>query len=106
MRAFVAAAAVLLLLLTLPAAQAAGTGTVDDIVSSCPTAAQVASIDARLKVTFDDDPSAGTNVCGTTLVRANVYRTLLAMEQVQFSKPLPWTSSSLWDWFTHAIAGV
>jgi uncharacterized repeat protein (TIGR01451 family) len=79
---------------------------VEDLVAACPSAADVAAIDARLTVTFDSDPTAGTDVCGTTQLRANVYRTLLVMQHVNLARPLPWTGSSLWDWFTHAITGI
>ena len=67
---------------------------VEDLVASCPSAANVAAIDARLTITFDADPTAGTDVCGTTQLRANVYRTLLVMQHVNLARPLPWTSSS------------
>jgi uncharacterized repeat protein (TIGR01451 family) len=79
---------------------------VEDLVAACPSAADVAAIDARLSISFEGDPTAGTDVCGTTQLRANVYRTLLVMQHVNLARPLPWTGSSLWDWFTHAITGI
>src|SRR5919204_1081133 len=103
---FAAIAAALLLAVPASARVTAGTSPIEELVTSCPTAAQIADIDARLNVTFEADPTAGTNVCGTTRLRANVYRMLIAMQRLQFTKPLPWTSSTLWDWFTHAVTGV
>ena len=98
------------LVLALPSAgsnaRTASDSPVEDIVAACPSAADIAAIDARLTITFEGDPTAGTDVCGTTQLRANVYRTLLVMQHVNLARPLPWTSSQLWDWFTHAITGI
>lgn len=99
------AVAAAVLVLALPAS-AAGPSPVEDVVTSCPTAAQIADVDAHLKLTFDADPTAGTSVCGTTRMRANVYRALVALQRLQYAKPLPWTSSTPWDWLTHAITGI
>jgi uncharacterized repeat protein (TIGR01451 family) len=103
---FVAIALVLALPSAGSDARRASDSPVEDIVAACPSASDIAAIDARLSITFESDPTAGTDVCGTTQLRANVYRTLLVMQRVNLARPLPWTGLQLWDWFTHAISGI
>lgn len=79
---------------------------VDELIQSCPTAAEIAAIDARVQIRIDQDPSAGTDVCGMTRLRLNAYNVLRVMQHLRFARPLPWTGKSLWDWFADSIAGV
>lgn len=84
--------------------------TVDQDLQRCPTSAEVAGINARLTLTFADDPNAQVLACtaaggsaNLSLLKKRAYNTLLAMQRLTFDAPLPWTSpptTSLWDWFT------
>jgi hypothetical protein len=78
---------------------------IDDLVASCPSAADIAAINARLNIVFEADPSS-TQACGMSLLQANTYRVLLVMQHLQFARPLPWTSAQLYDWFTGAISAI
>ena len=44
--------------------------------------------------------------CGTTLLRERAYQALRVLKALRFSRPLPWTRRSLYDWFTHATKAV
>ncbi|MEO7762669.1 MAG: hypothetical protein ABIS68_12250, partial [Casimicrobiaceae bacterium] len=80
--------------------------TIDDALAGCPTAAEVAAINAKLSLDFEFDSTAPTLVCTTGAGSANltemmrrVYKLLLAIPQVTtFDAPLPWTSASYVDW--------
>jgi hypothetical protein len=59
---------------------------------------------------FEADPTKGSFVCTTaagsanlTLLQRRVYQTLQVARRLTFSKPLPWTSKSLYDWLRGAI---
>jgi hypothetical protein len=82
-------------------------------VVPCPTAEQLALVDSDVSIAFEGEVGAGTYVCRAvdgsrdlTQVQKNVYQTLLFMRSVQFDAPLPWTSSSLYGWFTSNVRGV
>ena len=86
---------------------------VDQLLARCPTAAEVASINADLDLSFETDPTAGTFRCtpeigsvNLTEMQRRVYQTLLVMRELQFSEPLPWTSKQLYTWFTDVISGI
>jgi hypothetical protein len=86
---------------------------VQDLIDRCPTAAEIAAIDADVTLTFSGDPTAGTLVCRAdqgsadlSLLQERAYQSLLVMRQLEFDQPLPWTSLSLFDWFTSVIHGV
>jgi hypothetical protein len=84
--------------------------TVDEDLSRCPTAAEVASVDAKLTLVFEADPTAPVLACSAangsadlTLLQKRAYNVTLAMQRIAFDAPLPWTSpqtASLWSWFT------
>lgn len=79
----------------------------------CPPLSVIREIDARISLEFVADPTAGTLVCRAadgsadlTRLQERAYQALLLIKQLEFDAPLPWTSSSLWDWFTRAVRGV
>jgi hypothetical protein len=82
-------------------------------VVPCPTAGELATVDAEVSVAFEGDVGRGSLVCRSvdgsrdlTQVQKNVYSTLLFMKAVRFDAPLPWTSDSLYDWFRLNVQGV
>src|SRR5438876_4314136 len=91
-------------------AHGADAQTVDQDLARCPTAAEVASVSAKLTLIFDADPTGPALVCNAfsgsanlTLLQRRAYNTVLAMQRIGFDAPLPWTApatASLWDWFT------
>jgi formylglycine-generating enzyme required for sulfatase activity len=90
-----------------------GEPTLADFFKRCPTAAEVADVDARLILTFENDPTAGTLVCTAaagsadlTYLQKKAYQTVIIMKYLQFSQPLPWTNKQLYDWFTSAVRGI
>ena len=81
------------------------------IAFRCPTAAEMAAIDADIQLIFDGDPSAGTTVCtvGTrqlTFLQTGAYRSLIVMRRMTFDAPLPWTAEPLYDWLIHSIRAI
>jgi hypothetical protein len=88
-------------------------GTIDWDLARCPSAADIASVNADVPMTFLGDPTAGTLVCTAaagsadlTRLQERVYQAILSMKRIHFDAPLPWTSKSLYDWFVGAIDGV
>ncbi|MGB8644315.1 MAG: hypothetical protein WCF84_03710 [Anaerolineae bacterium] len=86
---------------------------VDQLLAQCPSSEKVADINAMLKLSFESDPTVGNFVCTAakgsadlTLLQRRAYQTLQAMKSLQFSKPLPWTDKSLYDWFVNTIKGI
>jgi hypothetical protein len=86
---------------------------VQEIIDRCPTAAEVAGIDADLKLTFEYDPTASTLICHSadgsadlSPLQLRTYQVLLVMKSLQFSKPLPWTDYPIYTWFISAVDGV
>ena len=41
-----------------------------------------------------------------TLLQARAYQVFRVMMAMRFSRPLPWTSKPLYDWFTLTVRGV
>lgn len=104
--------------------------TVDDLLARCPTAAQVAAIDADIDLIFANElwpgepthtPPAtaaehgpfGPLVCSAAEgsvdldeVQAGAYRALLVMQYLESATTLPWTDQSLYEWFVGAVKGV
>lgn len=79
----------------------------------CPSRRDVVDIDAAVKVEFVSDPTAGTYVCRAdegsadlTRLQERTYQALLLMKRLRFDTPLPWTSKTLWQWFTDEVSGV
>jgi hypothetical protein len=86
---------------------------VEAFVQACPPAADIAQIDSELTLSFEQDPTAGTVVCTAaqsgrdlTRVQERAYQALRLMRRAEYARPLPWTGSSLWGWFTNAIRGI
>ena len=87
--------------------------TLEDALARCPTAAEIAFIDARVPLTFAADPTAPDLVCRAsdgsadlTRLQERAYQGLLTLRRIPFDAPLPWTARSLFAWFTHAVKGV
>ncbi|MDX6479346.1 MAG: hypothetical protein QOG29_1933 [Gaiellaceae bacterium] len=87
--------------------------TVDPLIATCPSAADVAAISADLDLSFESDPTGGTLVCTAaagsadlTRAKERAFQALRVMRQLQFTRPLPWTSLSLYAWLNHAIDGI
>jgi Repeat of unknown function (DUF5648) len=80
--------------------------TVDDDLAGCPTAAEVASINARLTLGFEYDSTAPALVCTADAGSANltemmrrVYKLILVIPRVTtYDAPLPWTAATYTDW--------
>ena len=86
---------------------------VDQIIARCPTSAEVAGIQARTPITFDATVLGGPLVCTAAAgsadlnaVQMRTFQSLLVLNELRFSQPLPWTPLTLGDWFAHAIRGV
>jgi hypothetical protein len=59
---------------------------------------------------FLQDTTAPTLVCSAkagsadlTGLQERAYQTLYLLKRLRFDAPLPWTSQSLWDWFTSLV---
>jgi hypothetical protein len=85
----------------------------DALMSSCPTACELAWFDSSFDILFDDaaglpayacqdglDPNGGVNP------RLAVYQALRAMAALSFDQPLPWTDLDLYAWLHNAIHGI
>jgi hypothetical protein len=106
-------AAVIVLVAAAPTQAQTRVSPVDQIIARCPTAAEVAGVQARTPVTFDTTVSGGPLVCTAasgsadlTAVEMRTFQSLLVLNALRFSQPLPWTPLTLGDWFSHAIRGV
>ncbi len=96
----------------LPSERASGSP-VQNLLSSCPSAAEIAAIDTDLDLTFDADPTEGTLVCTAaagsadlTRLEERAYQAIRVIRAMQFERPLPWTSKSLYLWLVDAIDGI
>lgn len=95
------------------AANGQSPGTVDPMIATCPSAADVAAISADLDISFESDPTGGTLVCTAAAGSANLtraqergYQALRVMRALQFTRPLPWTALPLYAWLNNAIDGI
>lgn len=87
---------------------------IDKALATCPTAEEVASVDAALAMIFDsfpgrDGPLVCTDAEGSrnfTRFQRSAYNVILVMRQLEFDAPLPWTDLSLYDWFVGAVSGL
>lgn len=106
-----------LLVLMVPASQtlagANEASTVEEVLATCPSAQDVASINSDFNLAFEFDPTGGTLVCTAaegsedlTLLQSNVYQVLRVARQIPFDVPLPWTTKNLYDWLKGAIHGI
>ncbi len=89
------------------------TTTIEDLMVSCPSPEEIASVNNDLSLDFAYDITAGTLVCSAadgsvdlSLVEKNIYHAILAMRWIEFDQPLPWTELTLYDWFVQAVNGV
>jgi hypothetical protein len=84
-----------------------GPSSIDELLTTCPSAAAMDEIDQDLELVFDNVPMANdAPVCfaadgSRDLSRAKerAYQSLLAMKAIVFVAPLPWTELGLYDWF-------
>lgn len=80
--------------------------TVDEMLATCPTTAEVDALRSRLTITVAHDAGAPALVCteaqgsrNLTHVQERVYQALKAMTLIRFTEPLPWTAQpTLFDW--------
>jgi hypothetical protein len=87
--------------------------TIDQLISACPSADEVAQIRADFSLAFEGDPTAGTLVCRAadgsadlTRLQERAIQALRAMKALSFARPLPWTSHGLYEWLQGAIDGI
>ena len=92
---------------------AATVSPVEQLIGSCPTAAEVAEINSAFVLSFEGDPTAGTLVCTTaggsanlTRLQERAYQALRVTRRLAFQRPLPWTSQGLYDWLNGTIDGI
>lgn len=88
-------------------------GVAQFILDRCPTAREIAEIDARLSLVFEADSTEGSLACTSaagsadlTLYKQRIYQVALLARAVRFTRPLPWTDKTLWEWLTSAIRGI
>jgi hypothetical protein len=82
-----------------------GPNFLDNRLAGCPTAAEIASVGA-VDLTFEETALAGPLVCRASDGSADLtgfqkegYFALILMKQLRFSRDLPWTSATLYEWF-------
>jgi hypothetical protein len=91
-----------------------GPASIDELLTTCPSAAAMAEIDNDLDLVFDNVAIANdAPVCfaangSRDLSRAKerAYQSLLAMKALKFDAPLPWTDRDLYSWFGGVIDGI
>jgi hypothetical protein len=79
--------------------------TIDALIASCPSTAEIAQVNRDLRLSFENDPSEEQR-CGMTLLRERAYQAFRAMRELRFTRRLPWTQRTLYGWFTNAVRGV
>jgi uncharacterized repeat protein (TIGR01451 family) len=101
------------LAVALPAGAQTRVSPVDQILGRCPTAAEIAAVQARTPVSFDVNVLGGPLACTAAsgsadlnAVQLRTYQSLTVLDTVRFSQPLPWTPLTLSAWFSHAIRGI
>ena len=79
----------------------------------CPSRAEIDQINQDISITFNNDTTAGSLVCrqqdgsaDLSYLQALTFMQIAYMRRMAFTRPLPWTSESLYDWFRAAIRGV
>jgi hypothetical protein len=82
-------------------------------MAACPPRAEIDQINRDVSMTFASGLTAGSRVCRAedgsadlTYVQAVMYMGMAFMRQKTFSKPLPWTDKSAYDWFRQTVAGI
>jgi hypothetical protein len=96
-----------------PAGNRAASAPVAATLARCPTAAEVAAVDAGLVLEFDATLSAGPLVCTAAAGSADlneterrVYAILGVLRGMTFSRPLPWARLRVYPWLVGAIDGM
>src|ERR1700737_995311 len=94
-------------------ARTPSSSTIEQDLGRCPSAAEVASVDASVSMTFTSDPSAGRLVCTTaegsrdlTLLQERAHQAVLMFTWIPFDAPAPRTKLPLDAWFARAIHGI
>lgn len=82
-----------------------GPNFLDTRLAGCPTAAEIASV-RQVNLRFEQTALTGPLVCRTSEGSADLtgfqkeaYFALILMRELRFERDLPWTRSSLYDWF-------
>jgi uncharacterized protein (TIGR03437 family) len=85
----------------------------EELTGNCPTAAELNELNAALNITFESDPTKGTLVCRSsqgsadlTRLQERTYQALRMMQWMPLDTSLPWTTKSIYDWFTGAARGI
>ena len=86
---------------------------VDQLLAACPTKKEIARIDADLDLSFEADPTAGTLACRAgqgsvdlSPLQKRAYNAVRIMGRISFDAALPWSYSTLYDWFTGVTNGI
>jgi len=86
---------------------------IDELLTSCPLAADLDAIDKDFDLVFDRVDTSGPLVCTAaqgsrdlTRPRERAYQALLVIRALEFDAPLPWTSSGLYAWLKATIKGI
>ncbi len=93
-----------------------GGDTIDELITACPSAAVLDSIDADFDIRFEfngDDPAGSALVCtaaagsrNLTHSQERIYQALIAIRALQFNQPLPFTNLPVYDWMAQSIEGI
>lgn len=86
---------------------------IDTYFRACPTAQEIASVNADVAITFEHDPTAGTLDCTAaagsadlTRLQHTVYAAILMFRRLRFDAPVPWSDQPLYSWFVGSIRGL
>jgi hypothetical protein len=82
-------------------------------VQPCPTPEEYTQLRREVSVTFVADPTRGTLVCRAdqgsvdlSTIEASYLIALSFLKQLEFDRPLPWTTKSVYDWIRGTVAGI
>lgn len=85
----------------------AASASLDEIAAGCPSAAEVAALQADFSVSVEPDTSpAAACAVPITETQRRVFQTLQAIKSLNFARPLPWTNLSPYEWLRNAIDGI
>jgi hypothetical protein len=87
--------------------------TIDDVLATCPSAADISAVNADITFQFDADPTAGEYICTAaegsadlTHLQERAYQALIIMKRLSFTEALPWTDLFLYNWFINTVDGI
>jgi hypothetical protein len=99
--------------------------TIDELITTCPSAAVLDAIDQDFDIRFEyldedgdgdlDDPAPEGNALRCTAASGSrnltqsqerTYQVLIALRALQFNQPLPFTNLNLYDWMRRSIRGI